>query len=269
MNLLKLLRYQIQLCLAVTAIVIGLSQFKLQAQLANNPSENLRIIYEHPPVPADPPPPGRSEGAGSNNLCEIDKPPNLVALIALVPTDIADNNGRKIEYVWGKTTAAHPTFWFYAAYTTNAYGQLTVYNQEFDEVARIQQQLNIDKPGLVSFSLRENKISLEPDRIYHWEFTIYCNEIQGSPNDRVAGSVQRVSRSPNFQDRLETATPLEQVKLYAENSIWYDALTILAELRRENPQDETLTVAWEQLLNSIDRDDELKLKPILPCCQSN
>jgi hypothetical protein len=53
--------------------------------------------------------------------------------------------------------------------------------------------------------------------------------------------------------------------LYAENGIWHDALTQLAQLRRSHPQAKNFRNDWQKLLTDIGL-EELANKPITPCC---
>ncbi|WP_257237011.1 DUF928 domain-containing protein [Nostoc sp. 'Peltigera malacea cyanobiont' DB3992] len=47
-----------------------------------------------------------------------------------------------------------------------------------------------------------------------------------------------------------------------KTGIWYEALTILAQLRQKNPQDTALQAEWRNLLSSI-RLDDIVAEPIL------
>lgn len=51
-------------------------------------------------------------------------------------------------------------------------------------------------------------------------------------------------------NELKNAPALKQVVLYQSNGFWFDALTTLAEQRRLNPNDSTLTTEWANLLKS-------------------
>ena len=277
--LFRLFRQPIVGALALSTIAIGYSSSllgvradffasKAIAQSARNAIAIVPITYEHPPVPDDPPPPGRPQGAGSHSLCEIDRSEkNLVPLIALVPSQVVQGNRRELTYVWGKTTAANPTFWLYLAYPQNALVKFAIYNDDFEEIATDSFAIAATEPGIVSFALPPEKLSLEVNEIYHWEFSIYCDRDQSSPNDIVNGSIQRVALPSEVQSQIEEATPLEGIALYAKNGIWYDSLTNLAELRHQQPENPDFAAAWEELLTAVDADKKISSQPILPCCQ--
>lgn len=73
-----------------------------------------------------------------------------------------------------------------------------------------------------------------------------------------------------MKSRLYTAnTPRERVLLFAENGLWYDALTLLAEERRIKPQDGRITKDWQDLLESPKVElQEFVSEPIVSCCKS-
>ncbi|NJL62847.1 MAG: DUF928 domain-containing protein [Methylacidiphilales bacterium] len=58
------------------------------------------------------------------------------------------------------------------------------------------------------------------------------------------------------------ATPQQQTNIYAQNGMWFQALTTIGELRRKNPQDTTLKATWNSLLTEIDL-IEIAEKPLI------
>ncbi len=166
------------------------------------------------------------------------------------------------------TTEEYPTFWFYVPYKKS-----TIHSIEFvlkDESSKLSQSLfrtivTIPEiPGIISIPLSATTPSLQVDKMYHWFFKIkiICNPQQPPEREYVEGWVQRVNLNPKLVDNSKQATPQQQVKLYAENGIWYDALTTLAELRLTKPQDPTLAVEWMNLLKSVDLENLAK-QPLL------
>ena len=79
--------------------------------------------------------------------------------------------------------------------------------------------------------------------------------------------VFNIPESGAFQDalvikeQLEKATPRDRVALYAVNGLWFDALTVAAQLRRRNPNNPS----WAELLQVIGL-NELAIEPIVECC---
>ena len=64
-------------------------------------------------------------------------------------------------------------------------------------------------------------------------------------------------------------TPRERIAIYAENALWHDVLSNLIELRRQNPDNETLKSDWNDLLkHRLVRLEDIVSKPIVSCSES-
>lgn len=241
--------------IALTGLgAIALSFRPVQAQITevvDNFVENYRMQFraEEPP-PNDSP--GNREGPGTHGLCQIaDSETDLQPLIALVP----EYKVGAQTYVKGKTTVTNPTFWLYLLYSSKSYIAFSLYNQEDDLVYETDFLVEIEgTPGVISWQLPP-EVKLELGEKYKWFFYLYCAPEETSPDNFVEGWVQRVSLSPELRSQLEAANPLERIALLAQNSIWYDPLTELAQLRVENPDDETIVNAWNDLLKSVALED--------------
>jgi hypothetical protein len=122
------------------------------------------------------------------------------------------------------------------------------------------------KPGVVSVRLPSNVAGLELNKPYHWYFNIYCDQRRTPPPDSVDGVVQRVNLNGAIAQQIESASLLQKVDLYAENGIWYDAITTLADLRLAKPEDSTLLADWSSLLQSVNLKD-IASAPLIDCCK--
>jgi hypothetical protein len=207
------------------------------------------INFTPPPPPLDPPPGGRLRGGARRDTCPVVKP----ELTALVPSN---QQPPSVTNVWGLTTATHPTLWFYVPYTKDVDYFTEFVLQDEDSETIYQQAIALpNQPGIIGVSLPNNAPPLVVDKRYRWFLTINCNQQKQSPPIYVEGVIQRVNLNQNITQKLQTATPLQQVAIYAENGIWHEALTTLAKLRQQNLEDPTLKTQWRNLLNSIDLDD--------------
>lgn len=253
----KLSRNKIILSFALLLTGIGPIAFywhPLQAQiteLADNPVENSRVQFKA----KEPPPndsPGNREGSGTHGSCQIaDSETDRKPMIALVP----EYKVGAQTYVKGKTTVSNPTFWLYLLYSSKTYIEFVLYNQEDDLVYEADSLVEIEgMPGVISFQL-PSEVKLELGKNYRWFFNLYCDRGEASRDNFVQGWVQRVSLSSELQNQLEAANPLERIALLAQNGIWYDPLTALAQLRDRNPDDETIANAWNDLLKSVALED--------------
>jgi hypothetical protein len=176
---------------------------------------------------------------------------------ALVP----DNN-------LGLTVADSPTFWFFVPQlpATARSGEFVLQDEMGNDVYQTPVRLS-GKPGIVSIRLPSNPQSfLKRDKWYHWYLLIDCQPQTTSDQFVVEGWVKQVALNPSLESQLEAAKPREYIA-YAENGIWHEALTKLAELRLSDPQNATLNENWTQLLNSVGLEEFAKeplLGPVLP-----
>lgn len=191
--------------------------------------------------------PTRRKGMGSRNDC----PATNVPLTALIP-----------ENEVGKVVGSNPTFWFYIPYRNGQIpkGEFVLQDEAHNDVYRTD--FPIDK-GKGIFSISLGRKTLETNKIYQWYFKLYCDDSKSSTPIYVRGWVQRVALQPNQQKQLSGVnSPHKRVAFYAQNGIWYSALTELAKLRRANPQSRSFARDWLQLLNDIGLQD-LSNKPIV------
>ncbi|AFY34519.1 DUF928 domain-containing protein [Calothrix sp. PCC 7507] len=224
-----------------------------------------------------PPPPDRGAAGDRGSAASRGCATNSQSLTALVPAYEQTVNQEKrpaisVTKVWGLTTAEHSTFWFFVPHNISAIATTEfVLKDESNKPGKTIYRTLVtppQTPGIVSIHLPSSTEPLEIGKMYHWFFKVRvkCDPQQPAQLEYVEGWVQRVSPNPSLAERLKQATPQQQVGLYAENGIWYDALTTLAELRRAKPQDATLKADWTSLLNSAGL-EKLTTQPLIDCCK--
>jgi len=220
------------------APAISLNQFRFQ----------LALKFRLPPKGA----PGRRRHAGSRDgYCSSNE-----ELIALMP-------GTN----FGLTVAERPTFWFYIPYQSN--GLEAEFWLKDRKGNKIYQQIVALKniPGIVKVSLPETVSSLEIEQLYSWRLSVICNRSDRDDDAFVWGGVERVSMSSELESQLKDKTEREHMKIYAENGLWFDVLTTLAELLSANSQDKALDEDWVELLQQVGL-EEISSKPLVECCTS-
>jgi Domain of Unknown Function (DUF928) len=173
-------------------------------------------------------------------------------LTALVPEYKIGND----KLVWGLTASKHPTLWFYIPYAGDSVSQvsfeLSLPANENQLVYKTSIKLP-QQPGFISVSLPTTIPPLAINKFYKWELGLTPNCPLNS-YVFVDGWIQRVNLNSGLSQQIKQATPKQQANLYAENGFWYDALSILAQLRRIKPQDRSITEDWTDLLNAVDLD---------------
>ncbi len=211
--------------------------------------------------------PGNRKGGGTRDgdtcsALEINE-----RLLALVP---AVESEQTISHVWGLTVEPSPTLWFYLPYLPKDIkaGELELWD-ETDRQPRNYQQIYqgtftvAGTPGAIALSLPPT-VKLEPDKNYHWYLSLDINCNGENQSVDVNGWIQRAKLNNTLAAQPQSVER-NQVILYAENGIWYDAITQLAQLRRSHPQAENFVTDWQKLLKDAGL-EEFANKPITPCC---
>ncbi|WP_246275724.1 DUF928 domain-containing protein [Brasilonema bromeliae] len=202
---------------------------------------------------------GRRRGMGSRGNC----PAVQTALTALIPLreeqKVSKQTDKSISgIVGGLTTSERPTFWFYVPYTqdlANSSGEFILQDSAGNDISKNAIALP-PKPGVIGVSLPSNT-SLQVGKTYRWYLKVRCNQQQtASVPIYVEGDIQRVNLDSRVMQQLEAAVdPAQKVAIYAANGIWFDSLTMLAQLRQKNPNDASVAEDWQSLLRSVNLDN--------------
>lgn len=200
---------------------------------------NLTLVEKDPPKRGTPP---AKEGTGSRGDCiyQQDKP-SLTRIV-----------GGNQSYFSVKD---YPTIWVYLPYTAQEAtsgefslqdGDMEVYHTRFKLPSR---------SGVVGITLPSTIPALKVGKEYRWYFDINCSRNISSNNSStpasVTGIVERKLISVELEKDLKTAkTPLDKILIYAKNDIWYEAITELAQLRLNEPNNSTLQKIWIEILNT-------------------
>lgn len=226
-------------------------------------------------------PPGR-RGAGSRNgsLEDISNPENICMsrsgpslLSALMPSiqvvrSSETSDGvfpKSFESVLSLTTQSKPTFWFYLPPRPDDVPLEFVLKQEYEkgeyQTVYQTQLFGNNGTGIVRLTLPEDAPTLQLNTRYQWFFSIEC----ASGPVIVLGWIDRASLDPALQRSLADATPRDQAVIYASNGLWQDAITLLADLYRADPDNINLANDWSSLLESVGLED-IAQQPFIDCC---
>ena len=151
------------------------------------------------------------------------------------------------------TTAAYPTFFVYVPQNSAQALEFVLQdNTSNDELYKTTLKPN-KRSGVVrvNFPNNANLPSLQNGKEYAWSFSVVCDTQSRDRDIEVTGSIQRIQIDPNLAIQLQKAQPRERATLYATSGIWQDTLTIIADLRRSNPNDLGVKTDWEDLLKSV------------------
>jgi len=182
--------------------------------------------------------PRRTVPGGTRDLCLSGTKP----LAALIP-----------EKLVGLTTTEYPTWFFYIPQTSAKEGVFSLYDENNQQIYNT----NVKTPqqsGVISVSIPAASTSsaLAVGKTYRWNFNLICNSQDQAKNKIISGFTQRVAPSQDLVSKLENAkTMRDRLKIYAQAGIWHETLTILAQLRRDNPNDPDLAKDWADLLKQV------------------
>ncbi|WP_245587403.1 DUF928 domain-containing protein [Cylindrospermum stagnale] len=182
-------------------------------------------------------PTGRVRGGAGRGQCPVIASSDETQLTALVPTisnsldkEALLSKQKSSQIVWGKTFEAYPTFWFYIPYQyeeSELEAKFVLLDEEKSIVTgpiflKLSNQDNLDqKSKIAKFTLPKQQ-PLEIGKEYNWYFSIICDARKPSRNPGVTGWIQRVELP---------ILPPKQYLYYAQQGIWYDTVTRLADSR--------------------------------------
>ncbi len=225
---------------------------------AQSPHSIPKIQFIPPPPPTIGMPEGSERGAGSRGpACK--RYENTTALVPLTRTT------QPIR--WGLTTT-HPTIWLYApqGLAANTPLALVLQDEAGQNRSRTVLQTSETPVGVFSLSLPATAAPLQAGKIYRWSVSIYCDPDAIDIPVIVQGALGRVTLSAKLQSQLAaTHSVLEQANLYAQNGVWYDALTTLGEELRRH-EETGIASAWRDLLQQASL-GKVKSAAIVPCCK--
>ncbi|MGB3401941.1 MAG: DUF928 domain-containing protein [Microcoleaceae cyanobacterium] len=199
------------------------------------------------------PEPGQRKGAASRGNC----PPTQPGLTALIP-----------ETNLGLTTKEYPTFWFYIPYSTTEIAQAELMLLDENQQPILEKPMKIQlsqTPGIVGITLPSMAKPLAVGQQYRWYFELECDAENPSKNPRVDGWVKRVTPPSELVSQLENNPTQQSYLAYAENGIWYDALTTLIQGIKDASSSKTFNQDWANLLEAVGL-EELVQASTTDCC---
>lgn len=240
--------------LLALALTLG-TPFPISAQPTNSSSLGSQLESSFR-VPSRGLPENR-QGGGTRGPCF----PDERKLTALVPL------------AGGETTAEYPTvFWYMPRMSDLANGnpgaapapelEFTLRDANEQKIYSAKYPLpksndgSVGTPGIMSLTLA-SPYSLKVGQEYKWQLRVMCDaqDPSGGDNQIVEGIIKRVAQDPDLERRVQQAAPEERIILYAKANRWYEMLANLIALRRDRPNDPSVTDAWNKLFAVVDLKD--------------
>jgi len=148
------------------------------------------------------------------------------------------------------TLASHPTLLAYFPETSaeRVYLRIKNHNQEYDYATILP---ITGQGGIIRVTLPPDAPALEKGQNYQWFLALMCQGVLKPDSPTVHGSLTRVSTNSTSLEQIKAMTQLERAQMYAEAGIWYETISILAQLRKEKSEDSNLFSIWEKVLSSV------------------
>lgn len=242
----QLISYISMLPLALSLGLIILSALPTQAQMRAEKTTTVSRQSELPlrlEINFETKEPGEGEpeqtvGAGSRSIQECTAPENNQPLTLLVPANQV-----------GLTVAQRPKFLVYFPKTIAKQAELSIRDEQGNGIYQTTFNLSAT-PGIMSIQLPPTAPALEVGQKYQWSIAMICH-----PDDRLRDQVvdawiERVDLPASLNQQLQKATLPEKASLYAQNGIWYDTISTLAEYISLSANSTWAENAWQQLLTS-------------------
>ncbi len=146
---------------------------------------------------------------------------------------------------FGLTYSSNPNFYAYVPKTSAVAVVFTLENQDGQGIAQKRLDLT-NTPSIVSTQFDQ---PLEIGKDYKWLVSVVC--VADDPEDTFSeGIIRRVKPNLALVGKLEKASDIERVELYAKSGIWYEALANLAKLKLAQPNNPEIKAMWINLLKS-------------------
>lgn len=191
------------------------------------------IIQGYVP-PQNPQRPRRTHGAGSRG-CSEGKP---ISLNLITPKDHVPT-----------TVSGHPSFlWHVSAPAPMSFALVE------PGVAKpvLEKQLKVEKPGFVQLDIPQGIPELVEGKEYRWTVSVICNENSPSENIYARSWIKRVPITPTVDQKLAVATQeRERAAAYAQNGVWFDAITTIYKASEEHPRDRLTSEYLVKLLEQV------------------
>lgn len=193
--------------------------------------------------------PGRREGGGTRG---IGCPGSMTALIP--------------ESTMGRTASSQPAFFLYIPGTINQkILEFEIADESDKTLYKTTFPLSLDGPGIVGIQWSPDSqfVTLEENKNYRWYIALKCEKNDPSNDLLVSGWINSVTLNAAQKLQLQqTSDPLERLKIYAKQGLWYETLSTLATLKLQDSENDPVKNQWSDLLKSIGFDPAQKQSQI-------
>ncbi|NER30758.1 MAG: DUF928 domain-containing protein [Symploca sp. SIO1C4] len=154
-----------------------------------------------------------------------------------------------LNYV-GQTISTRPTLAWFVPDSQSFNLEFRLYEYGLDsELKQVGNEILLkSSPGIMKLSPIEPETpGLSVGKKYLWQVTIICNPNDPSQDLLATAEFRVVDRQLIYSRNLEDLTTLEKVDLYAQEGLWYDALSEALKLSKESKLGEVGSALLESL----------------------
>lgn len=172
-----------------------------------------------------------------------------MTLTALLPQTNRQNNSvpdDKIEVE--QTVSANPTVLVHISPTKAKNAEFTVLNETETDIIHNETVSLTQNSGVVSLKVTDQP--LQAGKLYRWAFQIHCDASNSGGDLTVDGWLQYNAPSGELAN-VEKEAERDRPAIYAEQKIWTETLSSLADLRQRYPNDQEVAADWQSLLDSV------------------
>ena len=166
-------------------------------------------------------------------------------LYTLVPNHVAHTSSRQPSLFWYVGGAPPPS----------AKLQFTLLDEDGVEPVVESAIATPKRAGIYRIRLSDYGIRLKPDTEYEWSVSIIVDPNERARDIVAAGWIHVVGRSGDLERRLESEGNERAVHVYADEGLWYDALTSLGDRIEQSPGDPELAEMRSSLLRQVGLQD--------------
>ncbi len=172
---------------------------------------------------------GGSRGSGDSTI----------TLDVLAPDDI------------GVTTREQPSLFWFQSKPADAKFELTLLQEsKVNPLVQVTVERST-KAGIQRMKLSDHGVKLTPGVEYQWVVALVSDPDNRSSDLVASGVIKRVEPTADLKEKIASATPASLPSVYAEAGIWYDALSVLTDQIKANPENKTLRETWADLLRQV------------------
>lgn len=151
----------------------------------------------------------------------------------------------------GLTTQSQPSLFWYQSKPADAKFELTLLQEnKIEPLVQVKVQRS-GKAGIQHLRLADHGVELEPGVEYQWVVALITDPENRSSDLVSSGVIKRIDAAEGLRQRIDRATPTERAAVYAEEGIWYDALSVLSDEIEAHPQDATLREMRADLVRQV------------------